>query len=317
MELVEGPTLADRIRGGPIALDEALPIARQVAEAVEYAHDKNVIHRDLKPANIKVKPDGMVKVLDFGLAKALSDDPAEESMSNSPTLSMAATRQGVILGTAAYMAPEQAKGKSVDRRADVWAFGVVFYEMLTGKQLFTGDSIAETLASVMKESPSFELLPKETPSAIRNLLRRCLERNTKRRLPHIGEARIILEDVLSGAFPGNADLPIGAVAPPPPLWRRAMPAAITLCLGAGRPGGRRRLVLHQARARAGGAHRDCHLRCNGVSHCGPRPRCGYLAGRHADASGGRAGASLAGRDAGEVIRQYLCVGGPWLCQPFV
>src|SRR3972149_3473234 len=161
MELVEGPTLAERIRGGPGPIDEALPIARQVAEAVEYAHDRNVIHRDLKPANIKVKTDGTVKVLDFGLAKALSDDPAEESMSNSPTLSMAATRQGVILGTAAYMAPEQGQGKSVDRRADVWAFGVVLYEMLTGKQLFTGDSVAETLASVLKESPSFRVLKKE------------------------------------------------------------------------------------------------------------------------------------------------------------
>ena len=124
MELVEGPTLAERIAAGPVAVDEALAIARQVAEAVEYAHDQNVIHRDLKPANIKVKEDGTVKVLDFGLAKAMSDEPAETDMSNSPTLSMAATRQGVILGTAAYMSPEQAKGKRVDRRTDVWAFGV-------------------------------------------------------------------------------------------------------------------------------------------------------------------------------------------------
>src|SRR3990172_1684304 len=136
MELVEGPTLAERIRGGPVPMDEALPIARQVADAVEYAHENNVIHRDLKPANIKVKADGMVKVLDFGLAKALSDEPTDGDMSNSPTLSMAATMQGVILGTAAYMAPEQAKGKKVDRRADIWAFGVVFYELLTGKPLF-------------------------------------------------------------------------------------------------------------------------------------------------------------------------------------
>ena len=157
MELVEGPTLADRIRSGAIPLDEALPIARQVADAVEYAHDKNVIHRDLKPANIKVTAEGTVKVLDFGLAKALSDEVATEDMSNSPTLSMAATRQGVILGTAAYMSPEQAKGKAVDRRADVWAFGVVLYEMLTGKQAFPGEDVTEVLAAVVKSEPEWTL----------------------------------------------------------------------------------------------------------------------------------------------------------------
>jgi len=205
MELVEGPNLAERIRGGPVPMDEALPIARQVADAVEYAHDNNVIHRDLKPANIKVKADGMVKVLDFGLAKALSDEPTEADMSNSPTLSMAATLQGVILGTAAYMAPEQAKGKKVDRRADVWAFGVVLYEMLVGKPLFAGETIPETLASVMKEAPALEKIPSDTPPAIRNLLRRCLEKNTKRRLQHAGEARIIIEDVLSGVAPVSGE----------------------------------------------------------------------------------------------------------------
>jgi len=205
MELVEGPTLAERIRGGPVPVDEALPIAKQVADAVEYAHDNNVIHRDLKPANIKVKADGMVKVLDFGLAKALSDEPTDADMSNSPTLSMAATMQGVILGTAAYMAPEQAKGKKVDRRADVWAFGVVLYEMLTAKPLHSGETVPETLASVMMKESSLEALPANTPPAIRSLLRRCLDKNIKRRLQSAGEARIILEDVLSGAASGAAE----------------------------------------------------------------------------------------------------------------
>src|SRR3990170_2593740 len=205
MELVEGPTIADRIRSGAIPVDEALPIAKQVADAVEYAHENNVIHRDLKPANIKVKADGMVKVLDFGLAKALSDEPTEADMSNSPTLSMAATLQGVILGTAAYMAPEQAKGKKVDRRADVWAFGVVLYEMLVGKAPFTGETIPETLAAVMKEAPALEKIPPDTPPSIRNMLRRCLDKNIKRRLQSAGEARIIIEDVLSGVAPVSGD----------------------------------------------------------------------------------------------------------------
>jgi eukaryotic-like serine/threonine-protein kinase len=211
MELVEGPTLADRIAAGPMPLDEALPVAKQIAEAIEYAHDNNVIHRDLKPANIKVKADGAVKVLDFGLAKALSDEPSEAEMANSPTLSMAATMQGVILGTAAYMAPEQAKGKKVDRRADIWAFGVVLYEMMTGKPLHSGETISETLASVMMRDSTLEALPADTPAAIRNLLRRCLEKNPKRRMQSAGEARIILEDILSGATP--ADPSVAAAAP--------------------------------------------------------------------------------------------------------
>jgi Tol biopolymer transport system component/tRNA A-37 threonylcarbamoyl transferase component Bud32 len=204
MELVPGQTLADRIRTGAVPVDEALPIAKQVADAVEYAHDKSVIHRDLKPANIKVTADGTVKVLDFGLAKALSDEVAAQDMSNSPTLSMAATRQGVILGTAAYMSPEQAKGKTVDRRADVWAFGAVLYEMLTGKQAFQGEDVTEILVAVMSKEPAWDALPGKTPSAIRNLLHRCLDRNLRRRLPHIADARMTIEDVLSGTAPAEA-----------------------------------------------------------------------------------------------------------------
>src|SRR5271169_2970471 len=171
LELVEGPTLAERLAQGPIPLEEALPIARQIAEAMEFAHERGIIHRDLKPANIKIRDDGTVKVLDFGLAKAFSAEDASGSADamNSPTLTARATQIGVILGTAAYMAPEQAKGKTVDRRADIWAFGVVVFEMLTGRQLFSGDSVAETLASVMKEEPALDKLPSNTPPAIRNL----------------------------------------------------------------------------------------------------------------------------------------------------
>ena len=205
MELVPGETLAERIRRGPIPINEALDIAKQIAEALEVAHDseKAIVHRDLKPANVKVTPDGKVKVLDFGLAKALSGEPAAEDISNSPTLSMAATRQGVILGTAAYMSPEQARGKAVDRRTDVWAFGAVLYEMLTGKQAFGGEDVTDILAAVVKSEPPLDALPAKTPPAIRHLVRRCLEKNLRRRLMHIGEARVVLEDVLSGAAPAE------------------------------------------------------------------------------------------------------------------
>jgi serine/threonine protein kinase len=208
MELVTGETLADRIAKGPIPVDEVLPIAKQLSEALEYAHDRGVVHRDLKPANIKVTADGTVKVLDFGLAKALMDEPVAADPRDSPTLSMAPTMAGAILGTAAYMSPEQAKGKPVDRRADIWAFGVVLFEMLTGKPLYSGETAAETLASVMKEEPALEALPKNTPPAIQNLLRRCLEKNLRQRLQHIGEARILIETVLSGTGPA-ADPGIG------------------------------------------------------------------------------------------------------------
>ena len=191
MELVEGPTLAQRMQSGDIPLEEALPIARQVAEALEAAHERGVVHRDLKPANIKVTPEGTVKVLDFGLAKALDIEDSASNISNSPTLT-AATQAGVILGTAAYMSPEQARGKRVDKRADIWAFGVVLYEMLSGKHAFQGETTSDMLAAVLKSEPDWDALPAGVSPGIGNLLRRCLEKDPKLRLRDIGEARITL-----------------------------------------------------------------------------------------------------------------------------
>jgi len=194
LELVEGPTLADRIAQGALPLDEALPVARQIAEALEAAHEQGIIHRDLKPANIKITSDGRVKVLDFGLAKAL--DPASAinaSATVSPTISMQATQAGVILGTAAYMSPEQARGRPVDRRADIWAFGVVLYEMVTGRKPFGGDDVGDVLASVIKEQPSLEAVP----APLRRLLQRCLEKDPKKRLRDISGVALLLEEPLA------------------------------------------------------------------------------------------------------------------------
>ncbi len=192
LELVEGETLADRIRTGPIPVEESLKLALQIAEALEAAHEKGVIHRDLKPANIKVTSDGKVKVLDFGLAKAFAGEQSNVNLSNSPTLSELATQQGVILGTAAYMSPEQARGKAVDKRTDIWAFGVVLYEMLTGRQLFMGESVSDSMAAVLTKVPEWQLLPAGSPNS---LLRRCLEKDPKRRLRDIGDA--VLEPELA------------------------------------------------------------------------------------------------------------------------
>ena len=190
MELAEGPTLAERIAQGAIPLDEALPIAKQIAEALEYAHERGVVHRDLKPANIKITPEGRVKVLDFGLAKAISAEPQAEACATvSPTLTMRATATGVIMGTAAYMSPEQARGHNVDKRADIWAFGVVLYEMVTGSQLFAEATISDTLASVLKEEPDWD----RAPAKLRRLLRGCLEKDPKQRLRDIGDAWRLLE----------------------------------------------------------------------------------------------------------------------------
>jgi Tol biopolymer transport system component len=195
MELVQGATLAERVMQGPLPFAEVLPIAQQIAEALEYAHERGIIHRDLKPANIKLTSDDCVKVLDFGLAKALSDDSSPADASASPTLS--ATRAGIILGTPAYMSPEQARGRTVDRRTDIWSFGCVLFEMLTGKPAFTGETVTDTLAAVLtKEAPSAQL-PETTAPRIRLLVQRCLEKDAKKRLQAIGDARIEIEDALS------------------------------------------------------------------------------------------------------------------------
>jgi serine/threonine protein kinase/Tol biopolymer transport system component len=217
MEFIEGPTLAERIAQGRVPLDEAIPLARQIAEALEAAHEKGIVHRDLKPANIKLTPEGTVKVLDFGLAKAF-DTQAGVSVANSPTLTMGMTSAGMILGTAGYMSPEQAKGRVVDKRADIWSFGVVLMEMLGGRTLYEGETVAETLASVIKDEPSWAVLPADTPPAIRGLLRRCLEKDPKLRLRDIGEARILLANP-DAATPTEA--PATAASTPAPSPRRA------------------------------------------------------------------------------------------------
>jgi serine/threonine-protein kinase len=194
MELVDGETLPC-----PLTVETALDYAKQIAEALEYAHERGVVHRDLKPANIKITPDGAVKVLDFGLAKALDEGPhLEPRATDSPTLTLGPTRVGMIMGTAAYMSPEQARGKPADRRADIWSFGAVLYEMLAGKPAFAGESVSDILANVLKLDPDWDALPAFAPAAIKKLVRRCLMKDRKQRLQAIGEARIAIEEAQSG-----------------------------------------------------------------------------------------------------------------------
>ena len=241
LELVEGPTLAERIAHGPIPVDEAMPIARQIAEALEAAHEQGIVHRDLKPANIKLKVRGAppprtedgrlerrlsaadvadctVKVLDFGLAKAL--DPVGviggDAIASPTITSPAMTQLGIILGTAAYMSPEQSKGRPSDKRSDVWAFGAVLFEMLTGHRAFKGDDVSDTLAAVLRQDIDWTALPPSTPASVRRLLARCLDREVSRRLRDIGEARIVLDDPAALAVGDKGGVP--ALAPPQPLW---------------------------------------------------------------------------------------------------
>ena len=207
MEVVEGPTLAERLERGALAEDEVLAIARPLADALEYAHDRGIVHRDLKPANLKLRPDGAVKVLDFGLARALDTGGAASGsdLTQSPTVTQRMTSAGVVLGTAAYMAPEQARGREVDRRADVWAFGVLLYEMLSGRRAFSGETVSDTLAAVMRDEPDWSALPAGLAPGWRPLLARCLTKDPRARLQAIGEARIALADLSAGpAAPASA-----------------------------------------------------------------------------------------------------------------
>jgi eukaryotic-like serine/threonine-protein kinase len=209
LELVEGPTLADRIAKGPIPLDEALPIAKQIAEALEAAHEQGIVHRDLKPANIKVRDDGTVKVLDFGLAKlaepALTTTGAVPTVTASPTITTPAmmTGIGMLLGTAAYMSPEQAKGKPADKRSDIWAFGCVLFEMLTTSRAFHGDDVADTLAAVLRAEPEWAMLPADVPPAVRTLLERCVKKDRRQRIGQLSTVLFVLREPTLGA-PANA-----------------------------------------------------------------------------------------------------------------
>ena len=217
LELVEGETLAQRLSRGPLPVDEALDVCRQIAEGLEAAHESGVIHRDLKPANIKITPTGRVKILDFGLAKAIETERSEPEAGSSDTQTMQATQEGVILGTAAYMSPEQARGQAVDKRTDIWSFALLLFEMLTGKGMCAGKSLTETIAAVIHQEPSLEQLPKNTPQRIRELLERCLRKDPRLRLRDMGDARITIDECLAGE--GTLEEP-SILLTSPPLWRR-------------------------------------------------------------------------------------------------
>ncbi len=242
MQLAEGETLQERIAKGPVPLDQALPIALQIAEAVEAAHEKGIIHRDLKPANVKVTSDGQVKVLDFGLAKALEEEREQGDMANSPTLTAAATQAGLIMGTAGYMSPEQASAQMADRRADVWSFGVVLAEMISGQQQFGGETVSHVLAAVLQKDPDWDQLPNDLPRPISELLKRCMRKDPKQRLQSIGDARVVIQDYMADPAAFAVETPATVAATQKqPRWRAALPwalavlAAITIAVLALRP----------------------------------------------------------------------------------
>jgi serine/threonine-protein kinase len=229
MELAEGETLARRISRSPLPVDEALAVCRQIAEGLEAAHEKGIVHRDLKPSNMMVSAEGKVKILDFGLARALAGEVAVADPSHSPTTTETMTRPGVVLGTAPYMSPEQAKGKPVDKRADIWAFGCILYECLAGERPFGGETITETLAAMLKGEPDWQVLPAATPWKLTDLLHRCLQKDHRERLRDIGDARIeinqaIMEPVSSQQYRG--------AVPERTSWRLVVPVALA-CLAVG------------------------------------------------------------------------------------
>jgi len=226
MELVEGPTLADRIVRGPVPPAEVISIARQIVDALDAAHERGIVHRDLKPANIKITPEGVVKVLDFGLAKG-ADDMARPDLTQSPTITGVNTRDGVILGTAAYMSPEQARGSMVDKRTDIWAFGCVLYEMLVGRSTFGRNTLSDTIVAILDRDPDWTALPTDTPASVRTLIRRCLERDPKRRLRDIGDARADFDAPIVTAHEARA-----STARSRPLLPWAVAAASLLALAA-------------------------------------------------------------------------------------
>ena len=226
LELVEGQTLAERVKEGRIPLDETLDICRQISEGLEAAHEKGIVHRDLKPANVKVTPEGKVKILDFGLAKAFYEQAARVDPSKSPTITEQMTAPGVILGTAAYMSPEQARGKPVDKRADIWAFGCLLYECLTAKRAFQGDTITETVAAILKSEPDWGQLPPDIPPIVRSLLNQCLQKEPHLRLHDVADARIAIQN--PGATTGAQPI-VGK--PRQLLWRWLVPLTVAMVLG--------------------------------------------------------------------------------------
>jgi serine/threonine-protein kinase len=231
MEYVPGDTLADRLTRGPLSVEAALDVCRQIAAGIEAAHEAGIVHRDLKPGNVKITPDETVKVLDFGLAKGGAASSTD--LAQSPTLTYSPTAIGVILGTAGYMSPEQARGKPVDRRADVWAFGCVLFECLTGRKTFEGETVSDTIARILEREPAWESLPAGTPPRVRDLLRRCLEKDLKKRQRDIGDVRIELEEILALRSSAMRTAEHAPMAMPPPVWRRTAISALLVVVGAG------------------------------------------------------------------------------------